>query len=340
MATAGKKRYETIDIARGIAIVLVVIGHYHTDDMPAYLNVIHDIIYMFHMPLFLFVSGFLCVATWKPDLSYGQFISRKFRRLMVPYLSASVIILLIKLAMQPYMPVDNPVTVLDFVQILYLPAAGYFLWFLWALWWMMCLIPLFKTPKARLLFLVATFLLFPLHSCAPDFFCIRQTFYYMMYFAAGTACYDIYRRHKNPGFTLPTMLSSIVLFAVLAGIALSIPEIPKALEAVVQIILAFSGIAMSMSLSNLWYVIRGKHTPKGIMAVSSASFIIYLFHTTFEGFAKGALSMAHFLDGGNPDIRYGIATLIVVITGTLLPMLAERYLIRPFRFARLLFGLQ
>lgn len=71
---AKKRRYETIDIARGIAIVLVVIGHYSTPQMPEYLHIPHEVIYMFHMPMFLFVSGFLCIATYKPKQTYSQFV--------------------------------------------------------------------------------------------------------------------------------------------------------------------------------------------------------------------------------------------------------------------------
>lgn len=338
MAEKEKVRYETIDIARGIAIILVVIGHYHTPDMPVYLNILHDVIYMFHMPLFLFVSGFLCIATRKPELTYRQFISRKFRRLMIPYLSASVVILLVKLAMQPFMPVDHPVTALDFLRIFYLPSAGYYLWFLWALWWMMCLIPFFTTPKSRIGFLILSLLIFPLNGYAPDIFCIRQTLRFMVYFAAGAVCHDLFTRSARSGFPSGAMLSSIVIFAILAGISFSFPSPGPLIGPIGEIILAFSGISMALSLSNLFMKSASRQAMAATLAVSSASFVIYLFHTTFEGFAKGALSMVHFLDGGDPALRYGLATLIVTLCGTILPMAVDRWLIRPFKTTRFLFG--
>ena len=46
-------RNTRIDIAKGIGIILVVLGH-------ANLNmVLTNIIYLFHMPLFIFISGYL-----------------------------------------------------------------------------------------------------------------------------------------------------------------------------------------------------------------------------------------------------------------------------------------
>ena len=53
------KRNESIDIAKGIGIILVVLGHLNHY---IYLNNtykgIHDFIFMFHMPLFFLLSGF------------------------------------------------------------------------------------------------------------------------------------------------------------------------------------------------------------------------------------------------------------------------------------------
>lgn len=38
-------RLQSVDIAKGILIILVVVAHAQTD-------IVHDIIFMFHMPLF------------------------------------------------------------------------------------------------------------------------------------------------------------------------------------------------------------------------------------------------------------------------------------------------
>ena len=141
-------RYETIDIAKAFAIILVVVGHFQSPYMPHGYEIMRSVIYLFHMPLFVFVSGFLYIATWRPT-SYKHFVVKKFKRLMIPYLFVSIIIIGLKLLTPGAMTVENPVTCHAFLEIFYSPAAGFFLWFIWALWWMMLIIPLFHTPASR-----------------------------------------------------------------------------------------------------------------------------------------------------------------------------------------------
>ena len=59
-ATAGTTRFEFVDALRGFAIVFVVIGHtlqYGAADPDE--NALFRLIYAFHMPLFMFISGFV-----------------------------------------------------------------------------------------------------------------------------------------------------------------------------------------------------------------------------------------------------------------------------------------
>ena len=70
----------TIDIAKGIGIFLVVLGHV---PIPMWLA---TPIYMFHMPLFFFLSGMFFHPEEK--LAYG--IYKKVRTLIVPYLFFAV----------------------------------------------------------------------------------------------------------------------------------------------------------------------------------------------------------------------------------------------------------
>ncbi len=71
-------RIEHIDIAKGIGICLVVIGH--TAGLSAGL---HDFIYLFHMPLFFIISGYLYHGTHN---DYKSYIKKKAKRLLTPFL--------------------------------------------------------------------------------------------------------------------------------------------------------------------------------------------------------------------------------------------------------------
>ena len=77
------QRQQWIDVLRGIGIVLVVWGH-------VYGGYSFDLIFLFHMPLFFFLSGML----FKPVADIGAFARYKARQLLVPY---SIFLLLINL---------------------------------------------------------------------------------------------------------------------------------------------------------------------------------------------------------------------------------------------------
>ncbi len=87
----GKERNRALDIAKGIAIILVVIGHAVPDSTTRQgissggLALLHSLIYSFHMPLFFLISGYF-VDTLSEKFTRKQQIWKKFQRLMVPYI--------------------------------------------------------------------------------------------------------------------------------------------------------------------------------------------------------------------------------------------------------------
>ena len=79
-----------IAAARCIGILLVVFGHSYPFDVyiAPIMWKINEFIYTFHMPLFLFLSGYLLTYNTR---SAGSYIYRRGARLLVPYLALSVI---------------------------------------------------------------------------------------------------------------------------------------------------------------------------------------------------------------------------------------------------------
>ena len=81
-----KSRLAYIDIARGIGIMLVVLGHtlaeanYHVQNSTVLF--FGQLIYSFHMPLFFFLSGMF----FKPDVRFLDLVKRRFDSLLKPYL--------------------------------------------------------------------------------------------------------------------------------------------------------------------------------------------------------------------------------------------------------------
>lgn len=67
-------RIIALDIAKAICIILVVMGHYVPDNSPAWYVLVHDVIYTFHMPLFMFVSGYVLYRYKKEEHLWRFFV--------------------------------------------------------------------------------------------------------------------------------------------------------------------------------------------------------------------------------------------------------------------------
>ena len=85
-ASAGTGRVSYLDIAKGIGIILVVIGHIEYVPAP-----IRFYIVTFHMPLFFIVSGMLMDLKGETGRSLKELFIKKLKRIMLPYLIFSVL---------------------------------------------------------------------------------------------------------------------------------------------------------------------------------------------------------------------------------------------------------
>ncbi|MFC2633836.1 MAG: acyltransferase family protein, partial [Veillonella parvula] len=99
-------RDSSFDIMKGIAILLVVLGHSVPDQAsvngiasyPLYL--MRTIIYSFHMPVFFFVSGYFMHIPLKEG--FQKFVKDKSIRLMVPYFTIGLLYFPFKLALSKF----------------------------------------------------------------------------------------------------------------------------------------------------------------------------------------------------------------------------------------------
>lgn len=80
-------RIDWVDFAKGVAIILVVLGHAISSKMDVY-----KFIYVFHMPFFFIMAGFLLnLNKWGGDDNYKKFSVKLFKRLLVPYYLAEIL---------------------------------------------------------------------------------------------------------------------------------------------------------------------------------------------------------------------------------------------------------
>lgn len=334
--TNNKNRIISLDIAKAICIILVVVGHYVPDDSPEWYKLIHDVIYTFHMPLFMFASGYVYIAT-KKNIGYGDFLVKKIKRLMIPYLITSVIVISIKMLTQGNMSVDNPVTWISYLRMFYLPEAGAFLWFIWALWWMFVLLPIFKTQKSRtILFLICLIIHYETITL-PKEFCIAQCKDMLVFFTLGIFAFEnshICNFLRN--YSLSKVILAIVTFIVCEYLYFSNIS-SDMLKTTLNILLPYVGIFFVIEISKLickYQKIGRNHI---LIIISMSSYIIYLFHTTFEGFAKAIFRKLPL----NTNLWYVFLpeAIVVIAVGVIIPILLHRHVLKRWQLTRILFGL-
>ena len=114
-------RVEYVDVAKGIGIVLVVLGH---NQIKATLPALTSFIYTFHMPMFFLLSGMF----FRPTVRFFDLLRRRFHTILQPYL---VIIILMYAAAFLFSELDLSIILSRMAKAAY--ASGY--WLDWAQLW-------------------------------------------------------------------------------------------------------------------------------------------------------------------------------------------------------------
>ncbi len=94
------KRIVWLDVARGVAMFLVILGHAVRQEMredSTFYYILYKTIYMFHMNIFFFISGYAYSLSRKKQdmMSIKEVVLRKVRTLFVPWVVYSLLIYLV-----------------------------------------------------------------------------------------------------------------------------------------------------------------------------------------------------------------------------------------------------
>jgi len=88
------KDLKYITLAQIVGCLLVILGHSYpfVTEMPNAVEQVKGFIYLFHMPLFIFCSGYLLTYTKQIERkSFSEYIGQRTKRLLIPYFVLSLI---------------------------------------------------------------------------------------------------------------------------------------------------------------------------------------------------------------------------------------------------------
>lgn len=144
------KKIAHISLLQIIGPIFVVLGHVANNGFispeSAWWIFSKDWIYIFHMPLFFMVSGYLLsYKGYLKNRTYGQFILGKVKRLLIPYFVINSLIWLAMLAGQ-FIKESISLTIIEILIAFIKPRANAltYLWFLFALFLIFLATPLLK----------------------------------------------------------------------------------------------------------------------------------------------------------------------------------------------------
>ncbi|MBL4799494.1 MAG: acyltransferase family protein [Oleispira sp.] len=133
--TSENYRFEWVDYAKAIGILLVVYGHVARGLVSAGImpdsivyRYVDSVIYTFHMPLFFFLSGLFLISSFQSK-GFGRVFGSKIDTIVYPYIIWSLLQGGVEVVLSSY--TNASVTVYDVVSLLSSPRAQF--WFLYAL---------------------------------------------------------------------------------------------------------------------------------------------------------------------------------------------------------------
>ncbi len=194
-----------LDVLKGLTIILVVLGHsiqmhINFDD-----NILFRVIYAFHMPLFMFLSGAVAAYSSKP--MNLDFLKKKFIVLVIPFLAWIPLAYRLDYAYRT-------TTFLHYLKtIIKTPDVG--LWFLPVLFMLFCslaFILFLQRYIGTAGFILAGFLIYALPATRFGLGLVR---WHLPFFLTG---YFIFKYQKHLSWLrVPVMIFCLVTFPVLAA---------------------------------------------------------------------------------------------------------------------------
>lgn len=326
-----KKYYSEIDILKGFAIAMVVLGH-SVIVYPVNLHeilwcrTIYDFVRIIHIPLFFLVSGY-CFS-YRGE--YIPYIKKKIARILIPYLVFNALDLIPRMTAGAL--VNRPRGLGEGLYSIAVEGGAY--WFLYSLFMVFllfpALLPVLKTRRQR----IAVFLLFVILKMIPSIpavFLIKRTVRHLPYFVLGYGLrksFSIDYLRKTVSEHKALCLWTMILFPLV--IVLFCPAFAAEDSQLIALPLSFLGIISALIVSVLLKegAIRSMLTEFGKYSLQ-----IYL----LNGFTLTASRtvLVKILNVTNPAIIISVNFLFCMFAA----YYPVRYVFTRYRITRQMFGI-
>lgn len=330
-------RLESIDIAKGIGIILVVFAHTlvpQIRDNHVFAKFIWIFIYNFHMPLFLFLSGWLFEKNINRYSDKGKSILKKLKLLIVPYVTFSVF---------AYVFVACAVRITAFANVL--QSGGYdavgikdalfqiitynghidqHLWFVFSLFIIFTVNILAPRIMKSKITLVILLILYVSKAYIGYFGILNYTAGDLFFFSLARIVFSGHKQEIKSNSLMNLILILIVFIT--SNIIYSyfyVTEIPSGItKSILYLIRCISSVTGIFTVCAVSVLLKGKRIAKPLKTAGLYSFDIYLMHAPFLVSGSMGILLAY------TSLPYYICSVLVLSAGILLPYIFSRFFIR------------
>ncbi len=337
------ERLDFIDIAKGIGIFLVVLGHSLVpqvrESVPA-AKFLWIFIYNFHMPLFFFLSGWLFERGLPKYTSKRKFILNKFKFLMIPYFVFSILTYVLVFALSQIAPFAEVLRSSGYYAVGFKEAAPQILaynghmdqhlWFAFSLFIVFTLNILFpKAAKSKTMLLV--FLALYVSKRYIHYYgVLNYTASDLFFFSLARALYG----KKSVILRSPPQILAVAAVFVTSNCIHSffyLTDMPSgfagAVIYLIRCVCSVSGISLVCTLASF---ISKKKASAPLKTIGLYSYDIYLIHMPFLVAGLMGLLLAY------TKLPAPLSCAAAIAAGILLPYTASRFIIRKIPFLSIL----
>ena len=327
-----KNRYTEVDIARGIGIFFVVLGHAikQTGVSAGWIRILTYIIYSFHMPLFFCLSGFVSAGILKMHKrDRVSYVLSRARRLLVPYFAVGLAYIPVKLKLSDV--AVKPFAVSDIWKLLIGQNPDVSLWFLFILFVieLICAM-LVNTYNFRSIWYGSFFLSVAIYWANLDI----RTPKYLFFFLMGIWVRLKFEDSRKAGYEDAMEGQELLAFLTLVADIIAIVFLYRTTITVTMMLTSLCGIYLVLWVSSrLTYNIDGEKKEPGrwarvLLLLGLFSMDIYVLH-------EPIMTVIRLVIWNRLGWNYVLCTFIIFICALCIPITVSKWIIRkipPLRF--------